>query len=271
MTTLWTRKLLPAAASLAAIALAGCQRGDRIPPKGATITVAANPTTIPLGSSAICASANQGPPCGTSQIVATVSNELGVPLPDQDVRFKTTAGGLFFDLTNLVNASNQPIPTDRLGNAQVSLITTTNCTVTATSGVTTGTLNLNAVQGNLSQILLDLDPNGPCSPNDPTVTSCSQDVCFFATAKDTSGNPVQGVTIIFKLTNNTTGSSTFDATFVPTQGSTDVNGEVHTVMTPGSTCSAQCSGSKCSQADVVAQTSGGAVQSFGFRLSIQIP
>ncbi len=274
MTTRWTRNLLPAAACLAALVLAGCQKGDRIPPKGATITLAANPTTIPLGSSAICQTALQVTTCGTSQVVATVSNELGVPLPDQDVRFSTTAGALFFDLTNLVNASNLPIQTDSLGNAQVSLVTTTNSTVTARSGVTSGTLNLNTVTGNLSQILLDLDqdPNSPCGTNnDPIITSCSQEVCFVATAKDTSGNPVQGVTIVFKLQNNTTGSSTFNATFVTSQPTTPADGEVHTVMTPGSDCGTQCSGNKCSQADVVAQTSGGAFQSFPFRVTINIP
>src|SRR5262245_24225270 len=85
---------------------ASCRGADQIPPDGSTITLAANPATIPLNG-----------PTGSSDIVATVSSGAGVPLKDQDVRFSSTAGSLF-DADGAA-AANIPIRTDDLGNAHV--------------------------------------------------------------------------------------------------------------------------------------------------------
>src|SRR5713101_1911536 len=112
---------LPVLAAALLIILASCHRGDRLAPEGATIELAATPTTIVLVGGS-----------GSAEIVATVSSMAGVPLPDQDVRFTSSAGSLF--TLNSEPAANVPIRTDDLGNARVTLTTTTTTTVTARSG-----------------------------------------------------------------------------------------------------------------------------------------
>src|SRR5215471_17137550 len=111
---------------------ASCRGADQIAPDGSTITLAANPATIVLNGGS-----------GSSDVVATVSSSAGVPLKDQDVRFSATAGSLFDAAGD--PAANIPIRTDDLGNAHVTLITTTTTTVTARSGKATGSLALSTV------------------------------------------------------------------------------------------------------------------------------
>jgi len=107
-------------AALAAgfLALAHCHRGDQTAPEGAIIDLAASPTTIVLVDGS-----------GSADVVATVSSSVGVPLPDQDVRFSTSAGTL--ETLSGQPAANIPIRTDSFGNAHVTLTTTKTTTVTA--------------------------------------------------------------------------------------------------------------------------------------------
>ena len=159
-----TRIPLAAAAALALLALASCEDSDTIPPPGSTIVVSGNPTTVVLGTAPECNTLLQEAMCGTAEVVATVSNELGLPLPGQDVRFSNTAGLIFLGSTaNPQLVSNLPIETDQFGNARVNLITTLTTTVEARSGTAIGTLTFNTVQGNLSAITLN---------NDTTQTGC---------------------------------------------------------------------------------------------------
>jgi len=133
MTTFLRRATVRAAFPVIAIlvVVAACESSDKVPPKGATITVAANPATIPLASGPECVGLLNVPDCGTANVVATVASELGIPLPGQDVRFSSTAGRLFLgDATNPIDAANIPIRTDKFGNATVNLITSTTATVT---------------------------------------------------------------------------------------------------------------------------------------------
>jgi hypothetical protein len=261
------------------VVVAACESSDKIPPKGATMTVAANPATIPLAAAPECVSLLGVPNCGTADIVATVASELGLPLPDQDVRFSSTAGFLFTgSITSPVDAANIPIRTDKFGNAAVNLITSTTATVTAKSGPASGTLTISAVSGNLSAILLNLDTTSTgCTSSSLTVQSCSQKICFVATAVDPTGKGIQGVVIEFKLQNNVSSDNKeFKGTFNPTSDTTVPGGNVTTEFTPDSgTCPAQCStsqnGGKTCTAQVIATTQGGTFQSSPLTLTINIP
>jgi len=272
------RSLARLTAFLAAATIVACQSSDRLPPKGSTITVAANPATIPLTSSPDCLNLLQVSTCGTADVVATVASELGVPLPDQDVRFSSTAGFLYTGpASSPTNAANIPIRTDKFGNASVNLITAATATVTAKSGqATAGTLSINTVAGNLSGITLNFDTTtAGCSP-DP-LGLCTDSLCFKAQAVDSSSNGIKGVIINFVLQNNVFNGNTLDGQFTNSQQTTDVNGFVSTKFTPtntGSTaCSSQCSAasSKQCQAQVVAQTTGGAIQSGALNIHVNAP
>lgn len=253
--------------------VAACVASDKIPPKGSIIVVSANPATIPLASGAECISLLNVPNCGTSQIVATVSSEFGVPLSDQDVRFNNEAGRLFLgDVSNPIDAANKPIPTDHDGNAVVNLITSGTAKITARSGLNSGTLTVTTVAGNLSAILLNLDKTSTgCSSSSLDVSSCSQNVCLKAEAVDAAGDGVPGVVLLFNLQNNDSGGNTFNVQFTPSQATTDVNGAVFTKFTPDSTCLAECGGGKSCQAEVVVTTQGGSLTSSPLRLTVNIP
>src|SRR3989442_15845570 len=120
MTTFPRRYTVRAAFLVIAIlvVVAACVSSDKVPPKGATITVAANPATIPLASGPECVGLLNVPDCGTANVVATVASELGIPLPGQDVRFSSTAGVLFLGRkTHPLHTAKIPIRTHKLRNA----------------------------------------------------------------------------------------------------------------------------------------------------------
>jgi len=277
MTTIPKRYRARVAAFIAVAAVAACQSSDKLPPKGSTVTVAANPATIPLATAAECGSLLGVTTCGTADIVATIASELGVPLPGQDVRFSSTAGFLYTgSALSPVNAANIPIRTDRFGNANVSLITSTTATVTAKSGAASGTLTINTVSGNLSSILLNIDiSTSGCSTKGLSIDSCGQIVCFKATAVDSTGKGIQGVPLVFKLQNNTSSDGkTFNVTFTNSSTTTNTNGDAFAQFTPDNTCSAQCSqsqnGGKSCVGEVVCTTQGGTFQSNTLKLNIGI-
>ena len=261
-----------AAAFPLVLLLAACQSSDRIAPEGATITVSGTPATIILGSSAECLSLLNVNECGTAQVVATVSSKLGVPLPDQAVRFTTTAGLLFTGtVSNPDPLLNEPVGTDDFGNAVVNLITSTTTTVTARSGAATGMATLNTVAGNLSRITLNVDTTSAgCTMSTRDVTSCSQTICFEAKAEDDTGMGIDGVLIIFELQNNVMGDNTFNGQFTPTQVTTAGGGFARTTFAPDSTCPAECGMNKSCGAEVVASTQGG-FQSLPITLTVNIP
>ncbi len=270
-------RLFPAAgvmllAFALALAAAACRGADQVAPADSTIVVAATPTTIVKSDDPNCVVLGGGK-CGTAQVVATVYSKAGVPLEAQDVRFSSTAGLLFQGtFSNPEPAANIPIRTNSIGNAIVFLATGTTTTVTARSGNATGDLTLNTVEGNISQIVLEVDTTSPgCDLSSDLITSCSDQVCFKATAQESDGTPVQGVTIAFKLQNNSVGSNTFNASFTPVQATTDENGEAFTTLNPQSDCPSECGGGKACQAEVVASLQGGLFASIPVVLSVNIP
>ena len=261
-----------AMASMLLAGVAACTESDKIPPKGSPITMAANPATIPLAPGAECVNLLNVPSCGTAQIVASITSELGIPLPDQDVRFSNEAGRLFTgSVSNPVDAANIPISTDDFGNATVNLITSGTTKITARSGLNSGTLTITTVAGNLSSILLNHDTTSTgCTSSSTTVTSCSQIVCFKAKAVTASGAGVQGVVLLFSLQNNDSNGNTFNVQFDPSQDTTNSNGEVFTTFTPDSTCASECGGRKPCQAEVVVETQSGSPSSAPVQLLIDI-
>ncbi len=237
------------------IPLLGCDDSETIPPTGSTITVAGNPATIVLGS--------QGE-IGSSEIIATVRSELGIALPGQDVRFSASAGGLFFVGTNPLDpansAANIPIETDSLGNAIVTLFSDTTTIVTATSGNTTGTLTLNTVIGNLSNIILSFDPLTAGCADSTTLDLCSAKLCLAARAQESDGTPLDGVAVSFQLRDLTsTSGNTWSGSFFPSQGTTGVGsptpptGVVETEFRPDETqCLDACRNPDSCTANIVA-------------------
>ncbi len=283
MTTFPRRDRVRAAALVLLVVVAACESSDKLPPKGSIVTVAANPATIPLGSGQECTLISVTR-CGTAQVVATVASELGTPLPDQDVRFSSTAGFLFTgDTASPVAAANVPIATDKFGNAHVSLITSTTASVTAKSGTASGTLTINTVVGNLNRIVLNFNTDTTLGcPSSPDITDCDKTICVEAEAQDSTGKDIEGVLIVFDLQNNVFDGNTFKGNFNPTQqstvampaGSTTIF-KALTKFKPDSTCQAQCSASamppKSCAAEVVATTQGGSFRSAGLPLTISIP
>ena len=273
MTTIPKRYRARVAAFIAVAAVAACQSSDKLPPKGSTVTVAANPATIPLAADPECDLLGVTT-CGTADIVATVASELGVPLPGQDVRFSSTAGFLYTGTASSpVNAANIPIRTDRFGNANVSLTTSTTATVSAKSGAASGTLTINTVSGNLSSITLNFDKTSTGCNSSLSLSNCSQKACFVAKALDGTGKGISGVVLLFKLQNNVSGGNTLNGTFDNSAAPTDSSGELAAAFTPtpgtaAGSCVDQCSAPKNCSGEVVVTTQGGGFTSNAFTLTV---
>lgn len=277
MTTIPRRSLLRALALFLLVVVAACESSDKIPPEGSTMTVAANPATIPLAATQDCVDLLGVTNCGTAGIVATVASKIGVPLPDQDVRFSSTAGRLFLGSpSSPIDAANIPISTDKFGNATVNLITSTTATVTAKSGAASGTLTISTVSGNLSSITLNLDTTSTgCNPSE-SLQSCSQTLCYVAKAVDGTGKGIQGIVLNFQLQNNIFNGNELKGTFVNSAVTTDANGQAPSQFTPdGGTCPTNCSASanppKSCQAEVIVTTQGGGFQSNIRTITVQAP
>ena len=257
------KTLAPAlAVMLTAFALAlsaACRGADQVPPAGAVIDLAANPTTIVLIGGT-----------GSSEIVATVSSEVGVPLKNQDVRFTASAGSLF--TLDGDSGANIPIRTDDLGNAHVTLVTTKTTTVSARSGTADGTLTLDTVNGNIQAILLNQDTAGAGCLPDQTFTSCSDTLCIEAQAVDQDGNGLIGVVIVFALQNaeNSMGDP-IAGSFTPTQATTVAGGFVRATFRLGSACPTVCGGGENCQGEIVAALQGGGFPSTPLIFDTSIP
>jgi hypothetical protein len=264
-------------AALAAgfLALANCNRGDQVAPEGATIDLAATPSTIVTSDSPVCLALLSVSKCGTSDIVATVSSAVGVPMADQDVRFTNTAGLLFTGTTdNPQPAANIPIRTDDFGNAHVRLISGASSTVNARSGKALGSLSLQVTAANISLITLEQDTSGDdpeCSTTPLEINNCDDHICLLATVLDDHGQGIPNLSIQFRL-QNATGTNSFTGAFQPSQPVTDdPDGIARTTLTANlNDCSTKCTNFKCDGVQVVAFTTGGAESSpLTFTIAIQ--
>ena len=221
----WFSRRFPqwVAVAVVTIPMAGCQKSDVIAPDGATIAMTANPATIILSG---------GVQAEPVTVVATVSNSIGVPLSDQDVRFTTTAG-------SLDPAAGSPVRTDSFGNAKSVLSDAHQPpTITAKSGKATQTLQLQTATCTLSSIGL--------SPG-PTVDllTCSDKFTFTATATDTNGAICVGILVNF-ATSGSSPSTDVTGTFTFASKTTDANGEASTDFTiSANDCNTKCVGKTC--------------------------
>jgi Bacterial Ig-like domain (group 1) len=202
-----------------------CHESETVAPDGATITLSANPAQV------IIANGVQSIPV---TVLATVRDTVGVPLPGQDVRFTTTNGIL--TLPDNTPAIGVPVPTDHLGNAVVILTGALQAPqITATSGKATANLSLTAGTAPICFITL--------TPSDAqTISNCDTDTFDFTVhVEDCSQKVVAGARIFFEAV-DIGNKNAVPISFNPSNGTTDVNGDVTTTMTPQSSqCNTLCS------------------------------
>ena len=237
-----TRTLRAAGASRAAalplaLLLAACQSSDRVAPDGATIVLTASPASILLSG---------GVQDSPVTILATVRNGIGVPLPEQDVRFTTTSG-------SLDPMPGTPVPTDDDGNA-ISILTLASVgpTITASSGKAMATLTITASTCKLASISI--------SPSPIPVNSCSGTIPITATALDTQGQPCPNTVIKFEFVAVTTATD-ITLSFSPSSDTTDSNGDAMTDISLPNDCQTKCGGGNTCTGKVRASDLGGTVRS----------
>ena len=198
----------------AGLAASGCEDSNPVAPAESTITVSANPQTVVVPS---------GGGSGTTEIVARVRAKNGTPLPGQEVTFSSTGG-------TLSPPAETPLTTDNNGQSVSILTTTSAATVTARSGGITGMTQIQTAPGNLAQFILQVVPN--------ELTGCNDDLTLTAMVATTTGDPVQGILVIFDEVSpgNLTGN------FTPgSQILTDSAGMAVVMWTPSaSVCAAGC-------------------------------
>ena len=256
------RRTVTVLAALAAALLvtAGCNKGDQIAPEGATIDLAASQNPIPVPVDEL----------GMSEIIATVSSQAGVPLPDQDVRFTSTAGELMDQPVDGDPVANIPIRTDSFGNAHVFLFTGKTTTVTGRSGLATGSLTLDTVPADLNAITLNTEQPSTDCLSSTVFTSCPQYLCLVAQAVTDEGTGIPGIVLKFVLYTTSSGDDNpLSANFSINNYTTDSGGKVHTRFSlVGDTCGTQCpSGEEPCEGEIVASLPAGGFVSTAITIS----
>ncbi|HET8948343.1 MAG TPA: hypothetical protein VFQ07_15290 [Candidatus Polarisedimenticolia bacterium] len=228
-----------------------CEDSDKVPPADSTISLAANPATILLSN---------GVQDGDIQILATVYNSIGVPLPGQDVRFTMNSGVLD-------PQAGTPVRTNSIGNALTTLsLANTNTTVTATSGKATANIQLQTTTCNISTV--DLDPTAL------NFTACTDSLTLTATVTDTKQVACAGVSVVFKLIDGPTPPGDEDVTINISPGTvrTDSTGEAVTHVTLGTVdCDAKCPGNDCNLSGRQITATAGATTSDAADINTSIP
>jgi hypothetical protein len=184
-----------------------CEDSEKVPPDESTISLSANPAQVIIVS---------GVQLTPVTLIATVRNAIGVPLPDQDVRFTTTNGVL-----NPAPAT--PVRTDKIGNAYSTLTgAAQGPNVTATAGKATVSLTLTA--GTSAICFLTLTPSTP-----QTISDCSDSFDFTVLAEDCSNKPVENVRIFLEFVPNGNADA-LTGNFDPDTGVTATDGTVTTTL-----------------------------------------
>ena len=240
-----------AAGSLAALLVTllsfGCVSSEVVAPDGATINLSANPAVIVLSGGV-----QQSP----VDITATVQNSIGVPLPDQDVRFTTSFGVL-------TPPGQTPVPTDDNGNAMTVLTNATQApTITARSGKASAMLSLQTATCNLSSITLN--------PSPLVLENCTDSFDLTVLAEDTDGLPCPSILIQLAFVPTATPMTDVGGTFNPGSARTDAAGEVTSTLTISNTsCSTLCEGGKTCTGQI--RASSGTTQSPAVPISDNVP
>jgi hypothetical protein len=171
-----------------------------------TVAITVGTTTPPASLLVLAASPNTFPPGGGSSVLtATVYDTSRLPIVGIPVTFMTTAGSF---------AVNGSVLTDGNGQSVNTLTTTATADVTATtlptsvSDTVTVTVASSANTLALSASLAAITTSTPPAP-DPCVTGVNPEVpvTLQATLLDSSGNPVDGRTVIFSFQNTPAASS----------------------------------------------------------------
>jgi hypothetical protein len=234
----------------ALILAAACDHSEVVAPDGSTITLAATPATILL---------SKGSQAEKVTILATVRDSIGVPLPNQDVRFTTNSGFL-------TPQAGTPVPTDDIGNA-VTVLDGAKATtaITAQSGKATANISLQTVTCNIQSIALSESQLNftTCNPAD---AGGSFDLT--ATVTDTSNNPCQGIQIKFESTVPNPPDTDVGLSISPGSVTTDTNGEAKTTVTLAGDCVGKCTGKDCNTSGQQIKASGGGIT--GSLVSINI-
>jgi hypothetical protein len=214
------RGVARAIAVLVVLAAWGCEATDRIAPDGSSIVLTANPATILL---------ENGVQSEPVDILASVKNSIGVPLPGQDLRFTTSSGVL--DPPALTR-----VTTDKDGQATVVLTEARQApTVTASSGKTSAMLTLQTATCPLATITL--------SPSTLDIGACTDTFTLTAEAIDTSGEPCQGILITFAAVPTSTPSTDVTMVINPASKTTDTNGIATSALSlSNSSCTNLCEG-----------------------------
>lgn len=218
-----TRRSVGRGMALAIVLLAvGCESSETVAPEGSTITLSANPAVIVLSGGV-----QQSP----VDITATVLNSIGVPLPNQDVRFSTTFGVL-------TPIGQTPVPTDENGNATVVLTNATQSpTITARSGKASGMLSLQTATCNLSSITLN--------PTPLVLEDCMATFELTVEAIDTDDAPCPSILVQLEFVPTATPMTDVAGSFNPGSARTDSAGQVISTLTISSnSCSMLCEGGK---------------------------
>jgi hypothetical protein len=216
------RGVARAGALLVVLAVWGCESSDQIAPEGSTILLNANPATIVLVNGVQDS-------LSPVDILATVTNSIGVPLPEQDLRFTTTSGVL--DPPALT-----PVSTDDSGTAKVVLTgATQGPTITARSGKISAMLTIQTATCALGSITL--------SPSLVDFDSCDDTPTISVVARDTASKPCVGISIKFEQVPTSTPPPATDVSisFTDTFKPTDNNGNATTTLRI-SDCSTKCAG-----------------------------
>jgi len=201
------RVVKQAAAAVAVAALLGlpnCADVPQLAPPGATMTVFANPESVPADG-------------GVSVITAIVTEVVGTPVPD---------GTVVQFFTNIGTIDREGLTKD--GVARVNFISDTRsgtAAINAVSGPITGSTGVSIGEAVASSMIVIADPS--------RITT-SRSTHIIATVLDSFGNPVPNIGCIFTVNTSTE--------FMDSQGHpifTDNNGRCEDVLrtkrtTPGS-------------------------------------
>ncbi|HET6372882.1 MAG TPA: Ig-like domain-containing protein, partial [Candidatus Polarisedimenticolia bacterium] len=179
----------------------------------------------------------------TAELTATLRSKNGTRLPDQEITFSTSNG-------TLDPPAETPLKTDNNGQAISLLITASSATITARSGGISGTTQVQTAPGNLAQFLLQVTPE--------FLETCDDTIMLDVTVRTTTGDPVQGIIVIFDETSDSDLSGTFSPASTVLS---NASGIAHVEWTPNDqVCAREC---QAATSDPNSITPGDCVLRFG--------
>jgi protocatechuate 3,4-dioxygenase beta subunit len=203
--------------------------------KSGNTTVVVNSSAIVVGAIALNSGAASLPTGGScTAIVATVTDNAGLPASGVQVGFTTTAGSLATSVT-LGNGTASAVgaTSGTINNATTDSNGTVQEYLCSSSKLATATVTASA-SGFAKQVVVQFVASNPSSISllaSPASVNAGGTSTLGAVVRDAQGNPVVGQTVNFAVsTNNSVTASVTPATAV-----TDANGVVTVTYTAGNT------------------------------------